>query len=45
MKHVPNVSVSIADSDFFDEDPLAKFKVDGISSNIRFIFKGCFLVI
>ena len=29
MKHVPNVSVSIADSDFFDEDPLAKFKVDG----------------
>ena len=45
MKHVPNVSVSIADSDFFDEDPLAKFKVDGTSSNIRFIFKGCFLVI
>ena len=29
LKHVPNVSVSIADSDFFDEDPLAKFKVDG----------------
>ena len=25
LKHVPNVSVSIADSDFFDEDPLAKF--------------------
>ena len=49
LKHVANVSVSIADSDFFDEDPLAKFKVDGtihlVSSNIRSIFKGCFLVI
>ena len=42
LKHVPNVSVSIADSDFFDEDPLAKFKVDG-TIHLRSIFNGSFL--